>query len=131
MRIIKFRAWDTEEKRWWPDDIQDEWVNINTSGQIIYGTSDTSPEYGDSRFEVMQFTGYADVNKTEIYEGDIVKWKSNCAGYAKFGGIAIVKWKCAGFILMPWVRELEYADMEIIGNIFEDPDLAMITDIIW
>ena len=40
MREVKFRAWDTEEKRLVPKNHHEEWVNITNTGDIVFGYED-------------------------------------------------------------------------------------------
>lgn len=88
-----------------------------------------------------QFTGFKDKNDNEIYEEDIIKGTAFTKGetaiqkaiYGKqeFQFIAVVKWDLpdAGFYfdsnldywphIKPWFAE----QIEIIGNIYENPEL--------
>ena len=127
MRTIKFRAWDKDRKQ-----------------MVEFGRPIYDPKYGGILFhspyqfldwnknEVMQFTGLLDKNGKEIWEGDIVKWtlgrKSNKSGFVE--GISQIIWgddcgfeesdkpdKTFGFHIG------SLSEMEIIGNIHENPEL--------
>jgi hypothetical protein len=58
MREIKFRAWETDRKRWKMH------FSISKSGVIIDEPATTI---------LMQYIGCKDKNGEEIYEGDIIK----------------------------------------------------------
>jgi uncharacterized phage protein (TIGR01671 family) len=120
MREIKFRAWDTEDKKF------ENYFQMNNLG--ILATFDPMiAEWGrvkDGRYILMQYTGLKDKNGKEIYEGDVVRDcdTSDC--------VFEVKWhdKAVGYY-MPDEFDEEYAypmsqvKLEVIGNIYENPDL--------
>ena len=98
MREIKFRAWDTQEKRMiYP---KTGAVNNLESWEILQ-LFDT----------VMQYTGLKDKNGKEIYEGDIVR----IAGY----GLYEVGYPFITLFQSHFENDVE----EIIGNIYENPEL--------
>jgi uncharacterized phage protein (TIGR01671 family) len=62
MREINFRAWDTHNKKWYYE-----------FGSEKFGLVDPYLEKRNPQYKVMQYTGLKDKNGKEIYEGDIVK----------------------------------------------------------
>jgi uncharacterized phage protein (TIGR01671 family) len=71
MREIKFRAWDKNNKGF-----------INGFNMIGFSTGQGAPyrklarfstQWNEDDFELMQFTGFIDINGIESYENDIVK----------------------------------------------------------
>jgi len=145
MRDIKFRAWVTSNKGDWHGcDNYDEfdWDNrmrdvgsmyfplgsysgkdislteIKCAGNDNYASGWTA----SNECELMQYTGRKDINGNDIYDGDILKHHG------------IVKW-CNEFhqwtaIDLNWndnreVHDLDYltSPFEIIGNIYENPEL--------
>jgi uncharacterized phage protein (TIGR01671 family) len=75
----------------------------------------------------MQFTGLKDKNGREIYEGDVVRMKTE-----RFGNIyKVMFWRGSFGLEVPqqshpilfsdWYVDKE--DLEVIGNVYENPDL--------
>lgn len=112
MREIKFRAWDKNQM----------WVTpIDTN----YGLHRFFGAISEQAI-LMQYTGLKDKNGVEIYEGDIVEIENFEAGYilttvkntngwlfelvANDGGTWNRRW-----------RDIE--TLEVIGNIYQNPDL--------
>lgn len=125
--IPKFRAWHNQLSRMmliksmWFQDGRLEEIELNDAVMNDYIT--VSPD----EIELMQSTGLKDKNGKEIFEGDIVDYK---------GRKAVIKWhgSYASFIYR-FVDELDkrsaewyqlylaYLKCEVIGNIYENPEL--------
>lgn len=126
--IPKFRAWDKVFK---------EMVQVNAlvlDEQVVkvtYKNGSVAKE-DMKEYKLMQSTGIKDLNGIEIFEGDIVDYK---------GRKAVIKWhgSYTSFIyrfvdeLQERVSEwyplfLAYYHFEIIGNIYENPELLEVED---
>ena len=124
MRELKFRAWDEEEKRFWYFTLEDVLKrNMNYKGswdeKILKG-------------EKQQYTNLKDENGKEIYEGDILKVKSDDGTinlYVKYdtdmGEYLLIKeeeWEDSLYGCMC------FNEVEVVGNIYENEDLLKQND---
>lgn len=144
MREIKFRAWDKKTKKmravnsivfhyeeecfdfdnsrlpkvvnlWGKDIIEDKAIVLHREIKDV---------------ELMQYTGLKDKNGKEIYEGDVVKkvdtnglgWhrERNCkVSFDKEGYWLLTTEYGDGY----WIGEVDIEQLEVIGNIFDNPEL--------
>jgi len=136
MREIKFRAWDKRNKKWL---LGYEYENLR--GFSLFGEVVLMGEWqavlneflfnrNDRKFEdlvVMQYTGLKDKNGKEIYEGDIIK-RRRC--YEVYFDRASFWAKSLFYDNIPCGHTKFHLDryspddgFEIIGNIYENPEL--------
>lgn len=105
-RVIKFRAY------------------TEISNEVLGMKYDVPHTYNDT---VMQFTGLLDRNGKEIYEADVVI--SPNYQYDPSNGddpveLSEVRFVDGAFIAGDYcLREFELQDTEVIGNIYENPEL--------
>jgi len=138
MRQIKFRAWDKKDKRMIDSDLLMGRCDLNNAfnGREIY-----------KNWIIMQYTELKDKNGKEIYEGDIVKMilrKDNITpiGEIKFGlmqsffiayngdsgDYCFINQEDGGSASDTYkdlqdYNEIDCSDIEIMGNIYENPNL--------
>ena len=104
-REIKFRAWSKSNKT------------------MEY---DTGHRVDCDLYELMQFTGLHDKNGKEIYEGDIVTYPAVILEPFDEGAKDILKveYDQIGFKIGEEYLYDTHEDCEIIGNIYENPELC-------
>lgn len=123
MDKIKFRAWLKREK------IMVRVMEINFPEHYITAHDERGEFYskrGLGCVIMMWFTGLKDKKGNEIYEGDIVVFK-NVFSKDKFVGRVMYYSGCKPIL---WdgkhsidLAETNEEDLEIIGNIYENPEL--------
>ena len=122
----KFRAWTEEGKAMYYDvyPFKDDTLLLSYD-EIAFD------EVPASDFILMQSTGLKDKNGKEIFEGDIVKYKSGCNTYTE--EVAYDK-NFAGFgvrdadtdIIFTFLQLADVVDLislEVVGNIYNNPGL--------
>ena len=135
MRIIKFRAWRTDEKYMVTSDVgaltalRNCYGNKGLAEQAGFSNIDNQPN--PDKFILMQYTGLKDKNGKEIFEGDIVSFDdctSTESGYCERGCIGVVEW-CNETVSFEVSNRLSAESYEVldecvvIGNIYENPEL--------
>lgn len=118
MREIKFRAWDKVNKVM----ITSKHYSIMFNGEV-HPSSNKHQEWEIDQFIPLQYIGLKDKKGKEICEGDIVRTplygQRDCE---------VVFMKCGFYLLLDTgigtnLYEPSSVSMEIIGNIYETPEL--------
>ena len=153
MRQIKFRAWAKEKNKMiypdgkkWGFPLGSSFFGTGTNTILIIspdgdlvkhsrGDNDILPdcEIVNEDFELMQFTGLLDKNGKEIYEGDIVEYENGFGEKKDVDGKPMkfeVRWDkdnacffANEIFLSNYMIEENDNRLEIIGNIYENPEL--------
>ena len=124
----KFRAWDKEGKLW----INIASLVFDEEGELWYLSpvmDDFNPVYYENElgktWEIMQSTGLKDKNGVEIFEGDVLT--SNVQPCKMVNpikdGYGVVRFENGMFKLGAISLVTFISKMEVIGNIYENPEL--------
>ena len=142
---FKFRAWHKKRKKMYDVlhfhtatwDNGGEWVTAKGFNIITQQYIHIQIEPKDSF--IMQCTGLKDKNGREIYDGDILKFKL-LEDFAAFGTnekyveiIAPVIYEYGGFFIEQsensiFLGQLPMSEIEVVGNIYENPELLEVTN---
>lgn len=145
MKEIKYRAWDNVEmKMYYTGEESDIHFYFDSSGivadryfdSMVYTPEGDSYPTGDyERLEhlvYMQYTGLKDKNGVEIYDGDIVRISYMNPLIGKIAeDFYKIETQDSSLVKMihssgeeRWHRYLylQYKEVEIIGNVYENPD---------
>lgn len=124
-------VWDSNDEcisildqpaQWAYGDRLDERMDISFDGSV--------PEWYNfaGGFNIMQYTGIKDKKGVRVFEGDIVAAKLRNKGTIQIGSIEMPK-SC--WVLqfktddgkVRWNRTAEFSEFEIIGNVYQNPEL--------
>lgn len=137
-REIKFRAWDAIYQIWMPT--ENDAIMMDMEGRIYFQRKDMENSYSlvadQSRFVISQYVGLRDKKGREIYEGDILLMPRDATMSYPMGEDECCRVEMMsgtfGFLLfgrfesfLDWYGEIDVIDdSEVVGNIWETPELA-------
>ena len=124
MREIKFRAWDKHQKEM--HQVRDiYWTKHHIVEDI--GIAGEPCCWPAKETQLLQYTGLKDKSGKEIYEGDIMR-----GSWEPYPIIGVIEFQPPSFIMQlpkrkQWsefiIRYKEPQLVEVIGNIYENPEL--------
>jgi uncharacterized phage protein (TIGR01671 family) len=134
-RVIKFRVWNGMEMVY---DVMIGkfgvfYVNPGSKGNGLDEKDSASITPFNTRYHndtpVMQYTGHTDTYGVEIWEGDIVQFKSWRDALQRMeDNIMVVKYERGFFIpLLSFGDGPASRDFKVIGNVYQHPDLLKTT----
>lgn len=123
MRTIKFRAWDTREEKMAP--VKTICPGVGATEDDRWGNE--GHYFPECRLVLMQYTGLKDKDGKEIYEGDMLKGKPYIEANCTRKGEVVFDNGMFRVVMQNVFRRLdELAEWcEVIGNIYENPDLLV------
>ena len=133
MREIKFRAWCERDSEWRYGHYVSDGTNHEIWTKLSLGKMYASQISQDDIESIGQFTGLQDKNGKDIYEGDILEfmsdWDNHACSISFYGcGFRFDK-QLKGALGINDDCDIHTfmidcgADYEVIGNIYENPEL--------
>lgn len=120
-REIKFRAWDSNDKKWLFD--YEKLGGFSLIGEVVlFGLISKYSLSYYRHIQIMQYTGLKDKKGNEVYEGDIIQRMHELSNSIVEGEIVFYN----GSFRIKWVGDTNFndilhihlKDIIVVGNIF-------------
>ena len=139
MREVKFRGYDTKLNQWIYGDLYknhkyDAEYGEKTEYLIhrIIETEEGKTKYNSINFNIDEYsigqsTGLFDVNKKEIFEGDIVKYTlyNKSVLYEVKYNNSTLSWQLSNKLENENISFAFKSRLEVIGNVYENPKIEV------
>ena len=130
MRTIKFRAKNLNGVWYYGSLVYSDKFDAVIYFQTGNGSIKSMKWVYVNQETVGQFTSLYDCNGKEIYEGDILKWKADNRLYAVifnwgmfYASVEVCNQEIYGGFPLHALAEGNGKDIEIVGNIYDNPEL--------
>ncbi len=137
-REIEFRGWHIKQKKMYsPEEMAQDQLTLLPTGQFINvsgKSTNLSKIFTYDEFLPLQFTGLLDKNGKKIFEGDVVEMLDEWIDHYTLYSNHQIEFGSGTFRLENGVPLLdcldeesnfEKCDFEIVGNIYENPNLIL------
>ncbi len=137
-RALKFRLFDKADRKFWQNGQGWDIYSLCCAyREVLHSTIDPN-----GRFQLIQFTGLFDKNGKEIYEGDILNrggsigqviyvngmlffWDRGHKTYEEFVRCDVATYEECQTSIGGYFDDATMSDTEVIGNVFENPELLI------
>ena len=120
MREIKFKLWHKGFKKFFTTNYSDQ-ISMMPDGNIFWmGECETD------NFTLLQYTGLKDINGKDIYEGDLLQHPNGTIAEIKYSddlAAFVAVYTQNGNTEMDFLDKEIVNECEIVGNIYENPEL--------
>jgi uncharacterized phage protein (TIGR01671 family) len=113
MREIKFRAWNIKLSKMWDMDGLGYNMFDNIKNDELISSQGIC--------KLMQYTGFKDKNKKEIYKSDLVKIDGLVCEVEWYGGAWVVHYFMGE--RYTYLSHFDETDIEVIGNTYQNKEL--------